>query len=68
MKDNSSTIQLVKVDTVVGWIDQAMQKMRKKRSLIIKSFKICGLSTNLDGSENNLVHNYDYLANKIENK
>lgn len=66
VKDNSTTFKLVKVDKVVEWIDQAMQKMRQKRRLIRKSFKICGLNHNLNGDEDHLVHNFDYLKNKIE--
>ena len=65
IKDGSCTLQLIKVDTVVDWVSNAIEKMRRKRSLIAKSFKICGLSVKLDGSEDHLVHNYDYLIKRI---
>ena len=66
IKDGSTTFKLIKVDDVVSWVDKAMEKMKNKRSLIIKSFQICGLSVKLDGSEDHLIHNYEYLKQKIE--
>jgi len=64
-KDKSCTLKLVEVKDVTQWIDKALIKMRQERNLIIKSFKICGLNNNLDGSEDHLVHNYDYLLKQI---
>jgi len=66
IKDGSTTFKLIKVDDVVSWVDKTMEKMKNKRSLIIKSFQICGLSVKLDGSEDHLIHNYEYLKQKIE--
>jgi len=65
IKDGSCTLKLIQVDTVVDWVNSAIEKMRRKRKLIIKSFKICGLSNNLDGSEDRLIHNYEYLMNRL---
>ena len=36
-------------------------------SIIKQSFKCCGISTNLDGSEENLLFNYDSLLNQEDN-
>jgi len=67
-KRYSSTLKLLKVESVVSWVNRVMEKMRQKRSLIIKSFKICRLSTKLDGSEKSLVHNFEYLNKRIVQK
>ena len=62
------TLKLIGVETVVDWTNKVMVKMRRKKNLIIKSFKICGLSVNLDGSEDHFIHNYEYLLRRSESQ
>ena len=38
------------------WVDEAWSKVGKMKDSIIRSFKKCGLSVSLDGSENNEVN------------
>ncbi len=42
------------MDTYLTWIAKAWDDL--DRDLIKKSFKVCGITINTDGSENDLVH------------
>ena len=59
-------LHLPKIDVsdVATWIDTALTKLQEKSLMIKKSFKICGIS-NLDGSEDHLIHNLDYLKKNL---
>ena len=41
---------------VVDWIVRAHALLDSQPECVAKSFKVCGISNNLDGSENTLVH------------
>ena len=41
---------------ITKWVDEAWSKFGKMKNSIIPSFKKCGLSMALDGSENNEVN------------
>ena len=43
-------------DDVVDWIIRANALLDSQPQCVTKSFKVCGISNNLDGSENALVH------------
>jgi len=60
-------LRLPKIDVsdVATWIDTALTKLQEKSLMIKKSFKICGISTNLDGSEDHLIYNLDYLKKQL---
>lgn len=56
----------ITVTSVVRWIDEAISTLKSsKTDRIKKSFKVCGLSIALDGSQDHLVHNYSYLEKKL---
>ena len=43
-------------DDVVYWIVRAHALLDSQPQCVTKSFKVCGISNHLDGSENDLVH------------
>ena len=43
-------------DDVVDWIIRANALLNSQPECVAKSFKVCGISNNLDGSENALIH------------
>ena len=43
-------------DDVVDWIVMAHALLNSQPECVTKSFKVCGISNNLDGSENALIH------------
>ena len=51
-----------KLEQIIAWAELTMTTIRlSKRDMIRKSFKICGLNLALDGSEDDLLHNFEYL-------
>ena len=40
---------------VLDWVVAAWKATREKKALIEKSFKVCGISNSLDGSEDHLI-------------
>ena len=47
-------------ETIVAWVKASWESV--DTSLIRKSFKCCGISTKRDGTENDLIFDYDRLS------
>ena len=54
--DLVSEVPTMTKDNAVDWIVRAHVLLDSQPECVAKSFKVCGISNNLDGSENALVH------------
>jgi hypothetical protein len=64
IKPDESTngrIKAASKQTILDWVVNAMDELNKKSTMIIKSFKVCGISVNLSGTENALIRNAEQL-------
>ena len=46
-------LKIPKIDilAIIQWSDKTLGEIKKRTALISKSFRICGISTTLDGSQ-----------------
>lgn len=58
---SNGRIKTASKQIVLDWVINAMDTLKEKRAMIVKSFKVCGISVNLSGSENALIRNDNEL-------
>lgn len=64
-KSSNSNIPKITLTEIIDWIDQACILLAEEKvPEIVYGFKICGLSTAIDGSEDHLIHDFKYLSLK----
>ena len=64
--DDSEDLPKISSKEVVEWVDVALKQIRENKvELIQKAFKICGISVKSNGSEDHLIHDFDYIRRKI---
>ena len=49
------SIQMTSKDEIITWILAANQFLHSQTEMVKKAFLVCGISNNLDGSENHLI-------------
>ena len=62
-ESTTSSIPSVSKDNIVDWIVNANTKLTTQSSCVAKSFKVCGISNTLNGSENGLLQCAKELPN-----
>lgn len=58
-RDAGERLKAATKEEVFSWIKSAVNSLKEKPDLVRKSFKVCGISNNINGSEDNLVHSDD---------
>ena len=53
---------------VVDWVVKAWHELQKRQKPIVKSFKVCGISSCLDGSEDKLVRCGQYITEQMQSE
>ena len=64
---NNVTFSKVNKNDIINWICETWyNETIITKNVIINSFKVCGLSNKIDGSEDKLIKCFDFLKNKID--
>ena len=64
---NNVTFSKVNKNDIINWICETWyNETIITKNVIINSFKVCGLSNKIDGSEYKLIKCFDFLKNKID--
>ena len=55
-------------EDIIKWTKDAFQILssNNRKEMIIRAFKYCGITQNLNGDEDHLVHDYDWYEQKIK--
>ncbi|MEW8548669.1 MAG: hypothetical protein AB2693_34645 [Candidatus Thiodiazotropha sp.] len=48
--------------TVLSWIVDAVSSLKEKKEIVQKSFKVCGITNNMNGSEDSLIRSDSVLC------
>lgn len=52
----SVKIKIASKQQVLNWVVQANKDLNSNKDLVCKSFKVCGISNAIDGTENHFIH------------
>ena len=58
MQQTDNPLQRLKAadkETIVSWLESAVSSLIQKKDIIMKSFKVCGITCKTDGSEDALI-------------
>ena len=53
---------------VLDWVVAAWRELQERPELIKRSFKVCGISNNFDGTEDKLVRCTKYISEELQDQ
>ena len=53
---------------VLDWVVKAWRELQKRQKPIVNSFKVCGISSCLNGSEDKLVQYGQYITEQMQSE
>lgn len=66
-RDAGAKVKAATKETVVSWLETAVDSITDNPRMIVKSFKVCGISNSLSGNESDLVRNDSIVMDTVHN-
>ena len=60
-RDAGERVKCATKEQVVQWLSEAVSWLQQKPELVVKSFKVCGISNDLAGNEADLIRNDSHV-------